>query len=170
MVNDADGVINVKLTVKLVNYAVNLRSLVTVTPLFTIVVYGAIFEWRRMCTTLKPIRWLKTRCKKDGSHSASCGKTVPTDIRLHSPPRTWVLLIILQSTQQAAEYSVVWSKTRTTTSFCVIKEKRVWNQKKVLLAVFVLHRDKRVLNKSYVPLPAFVSHRNREFKTNITYQ
>jgi hypothetical protein len=44
MVNDADGVINVKLTVKLVNYAVNLRSLVTVTPLFTIVVYGAIFE------------------------------------------------------------------------------------------------------------------------------
>jgi hypothetical protein len=25
---------------------------VTVTPLFTIVIYGAIFEWRRMCTTL----------------------------------------------------------------------------------------------------------------------
>jgi hypothetical protein len=26
---------------------------VTVMPLFTIVIYGAIFEWRRMCTTLK---------------------------------------------------------------------------------------------------------------------
>jgi hypothetical protein len=25
---------------------------VTVTPLFTIVIYGAIFEWRCMCTTL----------------------------------------------------------------------------------------------------------------------
>jgi hypothetical protein len=25
---------------------------VTVTPFFTIVIYGAIFEWRRMCTTL----------------------------------------------------------------------------------------------------------------------
>ena len=52
MVNDADGVIYVKLTVKIVNYAVNRQSLVTVTPLFTIVIYGAIFEWRRMCTTL----------------------------------------------------------------------------------------------------------------------
>ena len=52
MVNDADGVIYVKLTVKLVNYAVNRQSLVKVTPLFTIVIYGAIFEWRRMCTTL----------------------------------------------------------------------------------------------------------------------
>ena len=52
MVNDADGVINVKLTVKLVNYAVSRQSLVMVTPLFTIVIYGAIFEWRRMCTTL----------------------------------------------------------------------------------------------------------------------
>ena len=50
MVNDADGVIYVKSTVKLVNYAVNRQSLVT--PLFTIVIYGAIFEWRRMCTTL----------------------------------------------------------------------------------------------------------------------
>jgi hypothetical protein len=29
MVNDADGVIHVKLTVKLVNYAVNRQSLVT---------------------------------------------------------------------------------------------------------------------------------------------
>jgi hypothetical protein len=44
MVNDADGVINVKLTVKLVNYAVSRQSLVMVTPLFTIVIYGAIFE------------------------------------------------------------------------------------------------------------------------------
>jgi hypothetical protein len=45
MVNDADGVIYVKLTVKIVkNYAVNRQSLVTVTPLFTIVIYGAIFE------------------------------------------------------------------------------------------------------------------------------
>jgi len=52
MVNDADGVIYVKLTVKIVNYAVDRQSLVTVTPLFTIVIYGAIFEWRRMCTTL----------------------------------------------------------------------------------------------------------------------
>jgi len=52
MVNDADGVIYVKLTVKIVNYAVNRQSLVTVTPLFTIVIYGAIFESRRMCTTL----------------------------------------------------------------------------------------------------------------------
>ena len=43
-VNDADGVIYVKLTVKIVNYAVNCQSLVTVTPLFTIVIYGAIFE------------------------------------------------------------------------------------------------------------------------------
>jgi len=43
MVNDADGVIY-KLTVKIVNYAVNRQSLVTVTPLFTIVIYGAIFE------------------------------------------------------------------------------------------------------------------------------
>jgi hypothetical protein len=48
MVNDADGVIYVKLTVKIVDYAVNRQSLVTVTPLFTIVIYGAIFE----CTTL----------------------------------------------------------------------------------------------------------------------
>ena len=55
-VNDADGVIYVKLTVKIVNYAVNCQSLVTVTPLFTIVIYGAIFEWRRMCTTLTKIR------------------------------------------------------------------------------------------------------------------
>ena len=52
MVNDADGIIYVKLTVKIVNYAVNRQSLVTVTPLFTIVIYGAIFEGRRMCTTL----------------------------------------------------------------------------------------------------------------------
>jgi len=52
MVNDADGVMYVKLTVKIVNYAANRQSLVTVTPLFTIVIYGAIFEWRRMCTTL----------------------------------------------------------------------------------------------------------------------
>jgi len=37
---------------EIVNYAVNRQSLVTVTPLFTIVIYGAIFEWRRMCTTL----------------------------------------------------------------------------------------------------------------------
>jgi hypothetical protein len=44
MVNDADGVIYLKLTVKIVNYAVNRQSLVTVTPLFTIVIYGAIFE------------------------------------------------------------------------------------------------------------------------------
>jgi hypothetical protein len=44
MVNDADGVINVKLTVKIVNYTVNHQSLVTVTPLFTIFIYGAIFE------------------------------------------------------------------------------------------------------------------------------
>jgi len=44
MVNDADGVIYVKLTVKIVDYAVNRQSLVTVTPLFTIVFYGAIFE------------------------------------------------------------------------------------------------------------------------------
>jgi len=39
-----------------------------------------------------------------GFYSASCGKTVPTDIQLHSPPRTWVLL------QQAAEYSAVLCK------------------------------------------------------------
>jgi len=52
MVNDADGVMYVKLTVKIVNYAVNRQSLVTVAPLFTIVIYGAIFEWRRMSTTL----------------------------------------------------------------------------------------------------------------------
>jgi hypothetical protein len=44
MVNDADSVIYVKLTVEIVNYAVNLHSLVTVTPLFTIVIYGAILE------------------------------------------------------------------------------------------------------------------------------
>jgi hypothetical protein len=44
MVNDADGVIYVKLTVKIVNYAVDRQSLVTVTPLLTIVIYGAIFE------------------------------------------------------------------------------------------------------------------------------
>ena len=51
----------------------------------------------------EPKRCLKT--KKDGSYSAICGKTVPTDIRLHSPPRTWVLL------QQAAEYSeVLWMR------------------------------------------------------------
>jgi hypothetical protein len=40
MVNDADGIIYVKLTVKIVNYAVNCQSLVTVTsfkpPLFTV--------------------------------------------------------------------------------------------------------------------------------------
>ena len=52
MVNDADGVIYFKLTVEIVNYAVNRQSFVTVTPLFTVVIYGAIFEWRRMCTTL----------------------------------------------------------------------------------------------------------------------
>ena len=40
MVNDADGVIYIKSTVNIVNYAVNRQSLVTVTPLFTI----AIFE------------------------------------------------------------------------------------------------------------------------------
>jgi hypothetical protein len=44
MVNDADGVIYVKLTVKIVNHAVNHQSFVTVTPLFTIVTYGAILE------------------------------------------------------------------------------------------------------------------------------
>jgi hypothetical protein len=44
MVNDADGVIHVKLTVKIVIYAVNRQSLVTVTPLFTIAILGAIFE------------------------------------------------------------------------------------------------------------------------------
>jgi hypothetical protein len=44
MVNDADGVIHVKLTVKIVNYAVNRQSLVTVTSLVTIVIYGAILE------------------------------------------------------------------------------------------------------------------------------
>jgi len=44
MVYDADGVIHVKLTVKLVNYAVNRQSLVTVTPLFTIFIYGVNFE------------------------------------------------------------------------------------------------------------------------------
>jgi hypothetical protein len=44
MVNDADGVTYVKLTVKIVTYAVNRQSLVTVTPLFTIVINGAIFE------------------------------------------------------------------------------------------------------------------------------
>jgi hypothetical protein len=43
MVNDAGGVIY-KLTVKIVNCAVNRQSLVTVTPLFTIIAYGAIFE------------------------------------------------------------------------------------------------------------------------------
>jgi hypothetical protein len=42
MVNDADGVIYVK--VKIVNYAVYRQSLVTVTPLITIVIYAAIFE------------------------------------------------------------------------------------------------------------------------------
>ena len=52
MVNDADGAMNVKLTVKIVNYEVNRQSLVTVTSLITIVIYGAIFKWRRMCTTL----------------------------------------------------------------------------------------------------------------------
>ena len=56
MVNDADGVIHVKSKVKIVNYAVNRQSLVTVTPFFTIVIYGAIFEWRRMCTTLASIQ------------------------------------------------------------------------------------------------------------------
>jgi len=30
--------------------------------------------------------------KKDGQHSASCAKRVPTDVRLHSPPRTRVRL------------------------------------------------------------------------------
>jgi hypothetical protein len=44
MANDDDGVMIVKLTVKIINYAVNRQSLVTVTPLFTIVIYGAIFE------------------------------------------------------------------------------------------------------------------------------
>jgi len=42
MVNDADGVIYIKLTLKIVNYAVNRQNLIT--PLFTIVIYGAIFE------------------------------------------------------------------------------------------------------------------------------
>ena len=47
----------------------------------------------------KPDRWLRTRCRKDGSYSASCGKTVPTDFRLHSPPKTWVYFCSkLQST------------------------------------------------------------------------
>jgi hypothetical protein len=31
-------------TVKIVNHAVNRQSLVTVTPLFTMVIYGPIFE------------------------------------------------------------------------------------------------------------------------------
>ena len=44
MVDDADGVIYVKLTVKIVSYAVNRQSFVTVTPLYTIIMYGAIFE------------------------------------------------------------------------------------------------------------------------------
>jgi len=44
MVKDADGVIDVKLTVKIADYAVDRQSLVTVTPLFTIVNYVAIFE------------------------------------------------------------------------------------------------------------------------------
>jgi len=44
MVSDADGVIYVKLTVKIVNYAVNRQSLVTVTPLSTIIIYVAIFK------------------------------------------------------------------------------------------------------------------------------
>jgi hypothetical protein len=44
MVNAADSVIYDKLTVKIVNYAVNRQSLVTVTPLLTIVIYGDIFE------------------------------------------------------------------------------------------------------------------------------
>ena len=48
------------------------------------------------------LNWLKTRCKKDGSHSASCGKTVPTDIWLHSPPRTEYFYSKLQSTMQFA--------------------------------------------------------------------
>ena len=47
MINDADGVIYVILTVKIVNYAVNRQRLVTVTPLFTVP-----FERRRMFTTL----------------------------------------------------------------------------------------------------------------------
>jgi hypothetical protein len=45
MVNDADGVIYVKLTVKIVSYAVNRQSLVTVTPLFTVVIYGALLNY-----------------------------------------------------------------------------------------------------------------------------
>jgi hypothetical protein len=45
MVNDADGVFYVELTVEIVNYAVNRQTLVTVTPLFTIVIYGVIFEF-----------------------------------------------------------------------------------------------------------------------------
>jgi hypothetical protein len=44
MVNDADGVNFVKLTVKIVFHAVNRQSLVTVTPLITIVIYGAILN------------------------------------------------------------------------------------------------------------------------------
>jgi hypothetical protein len=44
MVNDADGVIYVKFTAEIINYAVNRQSLMTITPLFTIVIYGAIFE------------------------------------------------------------------------------------------------------------------------------
>ena len=44
MVNDADGVIYVKLTVEIVNYDVNHQSLVTVKPLFTIVIKCVIFE------------------------------------------------------------------------------------------------------------------------------
>ena len=41
-----------------------------------------------------------TKHKKNGYHSASCAKRVPTDVRLHSPPRIRVLL-------HAAEYSAV---------------------------------------------------------------
>ena len=63
MLNDAGGVIYVKLTVKIVNYAVNCQSLVTVTPLFTIVIYGAIFEWRRMCTTLIATHYVAKYCQ-----------------------------------------------------------------------------------------------------------
>jgi hypothetical protein len=68
MVNDADGIIYVKLTVKLVNYAVNRQSLVTVTPLFTIVMYGAMFEWRRMCTTLIQILVMPCQCLTSSKH------------------------------------------------------------------------------------------------------
>ena len=75
MVNDADSVIYVKLTVKIVNYAVNRQSLVTVTPLFTNVIYDAIFELSYICTTLfisQVCNWMV--CPKNGCVSLSPSK------------------------------------------------------------------------------------------------